>query len=93
MIWSDEALDDLSSLRAYISKDSPKAAKKMVMTIIGAVENLLSVNDQLGRPGRVPGTSELVVPRTAYIVPYRISSGTVQILRVYHGARRWPDRL
>ena len=92
VIWSDEALDDLSSLRAFIAKDSPKAARETAMRIVLAVETMLAPNPQIGRPGRVPGTRELVIPGTPYIVPYRGQAGTVQILRVYHGARRWPDR-
>ena len=42
------------------------------------------------RPGRVPGTRELVIPRTPFVVPYRLKSDIIQILRVYHGAHRWP---
>jgi toxin ParE1/3/4 len=45
----------------------------------------------MGRPGRVPGTREFVIPRTPHIVPYRLQGESIQILRVYHGARRWPD--
>ena len=45
----------------------------------------------MGRPGRVPGTRELVVPGTRYLVPYRVTGDTLQILRVYHGARNWPE--
>lgn len=45
----------------------------------------------LGRPGRVPGTRELVVTRTSFIVPYRIMGERVEILAVIHVARRWPD--
>jgi toxin ParE1/3/4 len=52
---------------------------------------LLPVNPHMGRPGRVPGTRELVIRRTRYIVPYRVHGETLQILRVYHSARRWPD--
>jgi toxin ParE1/3/4 len=44
-----------------------------------------------GRPGRWPGTRELVIPRTPYIVPYRVRGDFIEILRVFHGARRWPD--
>jgi toxin ParE1/3/4 len=40
----------------------------------------------------VTGTRELVVTGTPYIVPYRVQDGEIQILRVYHGARRWPER-
>ena len=45
----------------------------------------------MGRPGRIPGTRELVIPKTPFIVPYRLQRNVIQILRVYHGARRWPE--
>ena len=91
--WSTEAIEDLVSLRAYIAEDSPIAARRVVLHIIQNVEQVLPDNPQIGRPGRVPGTRELVIPRTPYIVPYRFERTTIQILRVYHGARRWPDSL
>ena len=91
--WSDEALADLSSLHAFIAKDNPAAAQKVAMTIVESVETNLPDNPHIGRPGRVNGTRELVITHTPYIVPYRIKQGTIQVLRVYHGARRWPDRL
>ncbi|HET6521471.1 MAG TPA: type II toxin-antitoxin system RelE/ParE family toxin, partial [Geminicoccaceae bacterium] len=52
----------------------------------------LAQHPESGRPGRVPGTRELVVSGTPYIVPYRVQGNTVQILRVLHGARKWPTR-
>ena len=91
--WSDEALADLSSLHAFIAKDNPSAAQKVAMSIVASVETNLPDNPHIGRPGRVNGTRELVITHTPYIVPYRIKQGTIQVLRVYHGARRWPDRL
>jgi toxin ParE1/3/4 len=55
---------------------------------------LLQLEEQpgLGRPGRVPGSRELIVSRTRYIVPYRVRGDTVEILRVFHSSRRLPDR-
>jgi toxin ParE1/3/4 len=91
--WSDEALEDLRSLQAYIAKDNPAAAKKMAMAIVESVEKNLPEYPQIGRPGRVSGTRELVIAHTPYIVPYRIKAGTVQVLRVYHAARRWPEAM
>jgi len=41
--------------------------------------------------GRVAGTRELVVVGTPYIVVYRIEPAAVVILRVLHGAQRWPS--
>ncbi len=56
------------------------------------VVNRLTTAPSLGRPGRISGTRELVIRGTPYVVPYRIKGPDIEILRVYHGARRWPDR-
>jgi len=93
IIWSPEAIEDLISLRAYIAEESPAGARRIVLRILHDVEHLLPDNAHMGRPGRVPGTRELVIPQTPYIVPYRVQRGVIQILRVYHSARRWPDSL
>jgi len=58
-----------------------------------SIELLLPENPQIGRPGRVPGTREMIIPKTPYIVPYRLQGNAIQILRIYHGARRWPENL
>ena len=92
-IWSPEAIADLTALRAYIAEDNPAAARRIALHIIHNVEELLSANPDIGRPGRVPGTRELIIPKTPFIVPYRVQADTIQILRVFHGARRWPERL
>lgn len=91
VVWSPEAIADLLSLRAYLVQENPDAAQRIVARILRDVENLLPGNPHIGRPGRVPGTRELVVPRTPYVVPYRIEDEALQILGVYHGARQWPD--
>jgi toxin ParE1/3/4 len=92
-VWSPEAIDDLAALRAFIEQDDPAAARRVALHIIENIETLLPRNPAMGRPGRVPGTRELVIPRTPFIVPYRIAGDTLQILRVFHGARRWPETL
>jgi toxin ParE1/3/4 len=74
----------------YIEADSPQAAIAMDERIREQVELLVRF-PQSGRKGRVEGTRELVISRTPYIVAYRIGGDTVGILRVLHGARRWPD--
>jgi toxin ParE1/3/4 len=89
--WSEEAIQDLSSVRVYIAEADPMAAREVVLRILHVVEQLLPNNPHMGRPGRVPGTRELVIPNTPYIVPYRVRGDELQIMRVYHSARRWPD--
>jgi toxin ParE1/3/4 len=90
--WLRRAILDLDQVEAFVARDNPVAATALVVEIVQAV-SLLGEQPGLGRSGRVPQTRELVVPGTPYLVPYRVVEGTVQILRVYHGARRWPVRL
>ena len=91
ILWSPEAIDDLNSLRDHIAEDNPAEARGVVLHIMHNIEQSLPDNPQMGRPGRVPGTRELVIAKTLFIVPYRLQRNVVQILRVYHGARRWPE--
>ena len=91
VVWSPEALRDLADLHAYIARDDPRAADGVVRRILALVEDRLSEMPRLGRPGRVPGTRELVVSGTPYIVPYRLRAGAIEVARVFHAARRWPS--
>jgi toxin ParE1/3/4 len=93
IVWPPEAIEDLASLRSYIAEDSPATARRTVRHIIVSIEQLIPDNPRIGRAGRVSGTRELVIPKSLYIVPYRLQRTTIQILRVYHAARRWPDSL
>jgi toxin ParE1/3/4 len=88
--WLRTALANLDTEAEYIARDSPTAASRVATAIATAVDNLAEF-PAMGRPGRVPGTRELVVPNTPYIVPYRVRSNTVEVLRVFHAARKWPS--
>jgi toxin ParE1/3/4 len=90
--WLKRALLDLDEAEAFIAQDNPSAASGIVEKIVNAA-TLLKDQPGLGRAGRVPGSKELVVPGTPYIVPYRVKDDTIQVLRVYHTSRKWPDRL
>ena len=46
-----------------------------------------------GRPGRIAGTRELVIPRTPYVAAYVVLADRIRILRVLHGAQIWPIEL
>jgi len=90
--WLRRALRNLDQEADYIARDDPQAAARVVERIAATVD-LLATQPALGRTGRVPGTRELIVTGTPYIVPYRVRDDTVEILRVFHGARRWPEKL
>jgi toxin ParE1/3/4 len=91
LIWSKAAMRDLFELALYIARDSEQAAQS-VEERIHEEAKVLSRFPRNGRIGRVSGTRERVVDKTPYILAYRIVSGRIRILRVYHGARRWPKQ-
>jgi addiction module RelE/StbE family toxin len=87
--WLRTALANLDAEAAYVARDNAAAAAQLVQRIYEVVEQLKQY-PSLGRAGRVAGTRELVVSHTPYIVPYRVRGTVVEILRLLHGARRWP---
>lgn len=89
--WLRKALRNLDEEAAYIAADDEAAASLVVGRIFEAVEQL-SEHPGAGRPGRVPGTRELVVRNTRYVLPYRVRGDTIEVLRVFHASRRPPTR-
>lgn len=88
--WTRKALENMDAIAAYIAQDNPIRARSFIGEIKDKTE-LLAQFPAIGRPGRVPGTRELVVHEN-YVVPYRVKDGVVQIIRVHHVARLWPQR-
>ena len=92
VVWSPRAIQHLAALRAYIARDNPDAAAGVALTLLAAVERLAELPN-LGRPGRLAGTRELVVPGTPFVIPYRVRSDRLEILAVFHGRQQWPTRV
>jgi toxin ParE1/3/4 len=86
--WTKKALNSLAEIAKYIEKDNPLRAGTFVKEIREKT-NTLGEFPGIGRPGRVPGTRELVVHKN-YIVPYRVRGENVEIIRVHHAGKRWP---
>ncbi len=88
--WTDAAIRDLHSAHRHISRDNPTVANKVVSALF-AIGDGLSTLSRRGRAGRVSNTYELVVPHLPYTIAYRIKADQVEIIRVLHHARLWPD--
>jgi len=87
VVWSRRAIRNFIELREYIEKDSEQNAVLVAGRILKAVD-LLQTHPELGRPGRVLGTRELVVPDTPYIIPYRIRRERLQLIALIHGRQK-----
>lgn len=90
IVVAPEAKDDLNEIFDYILQESPHIAELMLKRI-GKGIYALRATPHRGRPGRVAGTRELVISKPPFVVPYQVMGNTIEILRVFHGARRWPD--
>lgn len=96
VVWSERAIDDLDGIIDYITPRNPVTSFRVIERIEQTGESLDDM--ATGRPGRVSGTYEKVVPGLPYILAYAIQTRpngeeTVVILRAIHGARDWPAEI
>lgn len=85
------ALADLDAIFAHIAASNPGAAERLTFETEARGGALID-QPEIGRPGRVDGTREFVVTGTAYILPYRVRDGRVEILAALHVSQQWPDQ-
>lgn len=88
--WTETAIDHLAQIHAYISKDSPVYASRVV-------DRLTQRSKQIGRfpnSGRVVRESDHPQVREviegAYRIVYRIKEKQVDVIAVIHGAQQSP---
>jgi len=89
VLFTQAARADIAAIHEYISRDNPNAARQVVTAIEHATDQL-SLFPQSGRVGAIETTRELVVPRLPFIVVYRITKDTVEIIAVFHAAQDRP---
>lgn len=87
--WKPRALRELSDSFEFIAAEDPMAAWR-VLDRIRDMAGMLAGQPLLGRKGRVRGTRELPIPRTPFLLIYRVRSHSLVIGRVLHHARRYP---
>lgn len=88
--WTDTALEHLQAIHAYIAKDSPQYALRVV-------DRLTRRSQQIGEfplSGRVVPEFELAqireVVEGSYRIIYYIKPDQVDVLAVIHGAQQIP---
>lgn len=90
--WTEPAEKDLDTIAEYYRKEAGDlVAADNVLRIVRNVAALIDMPERT-RPGRIPGTRELVFTDLPYLIPYRVKGDEIQILRVFHTARRPPSR-
>ncbi len=89
--WTEQAAQQLYQAKEYIAlSNSEEIAARVMMQIVSSIQQLATF-PMSGRPGRVPGTRELVIPKTPFLAAYAIEKADIVVLAIYHGAQRWPE--
>ena len=93
VIWLRGALDDLDDIAAYIAKDSPAAASKVVEKIRDASRDLAMFPLMGPRVREWDDDNYRQRIIYSYRLIYRVSTNRITILAVWHGARLLPNFL
>jgi len=90
LVWTSTAAADLEQISDYLLEKRPDLVSSTIERIFTSVSELRQF-PRRGRPGRREGTRELVLAQLPYLVVYQIVDQRIKVLRVLHGARRWPE--
>jgi toxin ParE1/3/4 len=88
LIWRRSARQGYLGILDYVAQRNLLAALRLQQDIEQKTEALKSFGE-IGRPGRVPKTRELVV-HPNYVVVYKVGPKSVTILRVLHARQQYP---
>ena len=88
--WTTRAAQDLEEITNYILKDSATSAETVARKLFDVANSLDSLPNR-GRPGRMPGTRELVISSLPFVIVNQVDSEAVEILPIHHGARNWTE--
>ena len=91
--WLPMAIVTRDAQLDYIAHDNPTAAIEQGDRIHHQLGQLLE-HPNMGRPGRVEKTRELVISRTPLIVVYRVRprAKRIELIRLLHGSQQWPPQ-
>lgn len=91
IVWSPFANTNLRDIHDYYDTRNPQAASKLLIKIYTSARNL-SHYPNLGKPNRLKTCRLLQVPKTAYVLPYRVIGDTIQILAVFDQRQEKPEQ-
>ena len=88
--WTEQAVTDLASIRAFIERDSPRYGRVVVQRLFDATERLAT----FPRSGRIVPELRREEMREVilgdYRIVYRLESEAVTILTVFRSSRLFP---
>jgi toxin ParE1/3/4 len=87
-----QAETDIAEISVYIAHDSKAAAHRWVEAVFARCERLADMSELgVARDEIRPGLR--MMPTGNYLILYRKSSGSIEIVRVLDSRRKWRDLL
>ena len=86
---TESARADLREIRAYIAKDNPAAARRVLERLRAQARNL-AATPGIGRSRRELRPDLFSFPVGRHVLFYRTQPGGIVLVRVIHGARDLP---
>lgn len=88
VVFDVRAVEDLTRIHTWITRDNPSAADGVIDTILAGIERL-GTYPLIGRVGHVEGTREWVVPRLPYVVVYQpdVARDALRVIAIFHDAQ------
>jgi plasmid stabilization system protein ParE len=87
VVFRAESLADLEEITAFVSKQHPQAAARIVERIHRVIYRTLCTLPLGGRLNRANGTREYAVPGLPYLIVYLPGPDTIDIVGVFHTSR------
>lgn len=87
------ASNDLSDIEDYISRDSPAAARRVIIELESAMQRLAEMPHIGHRRGDIEDKRYRFWSVFSYLIVYDPSTQPLQIIRVVHGHRDLPNLL
>ena len=87
VVWTERAWERLTEIEAFVARDHPKAAVRLVDKLIARGDALGRYPDRGRKLPEIPdsGLREIVV--NSYRIVYRRTPRTVEVLTVFEGHR------
>ncbi len=88
--WTTTALRDFTNICNYTEEQKgPLTARRAALQMYEAID-LLGPFPHRGRPGRKQGTREPIFRGLPFLAIYRLREEVVEVIRILHGAQKWP---
>ncbi|MDQ2996774.1 MAG: type II toxin-antitoxin system RelE/ParE family toxin [Chloroflexota bacterium] len=88
IIWSAPARREWAEHYRFYATRNPEAARRVQQLVMSGAARLRE-HPQLGRPGRVEGSRELIISGTPFLLVYDPTPDRIEIVHVYHGRQNW----